>query len=197
MDAGIAICDGFRPEQSTEVTQIYAAAFGPKLGRILGRGMRAQRFLAASLDADFALCAVDMATGAIVGIAGYRTERGGLTDRFGVQLRVHYGWAGAFWRGALLRMLETVETPEKLLIDGIAVAPGSRGRGIGTRLLVALEDRARDLGKSALRLDVIDRNVRARELYARAGYEVSGSHDLGPLRHAFGFRRATQMTKML
>ncbi|SOH93007.1 Acetyltransferase (GNAT) family protein [Monaibacterium marinum] len=188
---------GFPPDQRAQVTAIYMQAFGPKLGRILGTTQRAQDFVAASIDPAFAITAMDSASDQVIGIAGYRTERGGLTNRFGDELRPHYGQFGGLWRGIILDMLETPETSDKFLVDGIAIADSHRGQGIGTSLLHALEQRAVDLGKRAVRLDVIDRNDRARALYARQGYQITGSHDLGVLQYAFGFRHATQMTKML
>ena len=51
----------------------------------------------------------------------------------------------------------------------IAVAVGARGRGIGTQLLVALVDRARESGHRAVSLSVEPENP-ARRLYERAGF---------------------------
>ena len=120
-----------------------------------------------------------------------------MTNRFAQELRPHYGQIGSYWRGKIFDWLDRPERSDKLLVDGIAVAEAYRGHGVGTLLMSALERKAQELGKVSVRLDVIDRNVRARVLYDRLGYEVTGAHDLGVLRHAFGFRRATQMTKML
>lgn len=51
----------------------------------------------------------------------------------------------------------------------IAVVPEARGRGIGTRLMSALAERARQSGFKALSLSVEDGN-RSVDLYERAGY---------------------------
>jgi ribosomal protein S18 acetylase RimI-like enzyme len=52
----------------------------------------------------------------------------------------------------------------------IAVAPRWRRRGVGRRLLTAALARARQSGHAAVSLSVMPDNVRARELYARAGF---------------------------
>lgn len=195
--ASFTLSEGFAAGERARIAEIYADAFEGKLGRILGRGPRMHAFLADSLKSEFALVARDRSTREIIGILGVRTEAGGLTAGFGEAMPRHYGWFGARWRGVVLELLETPERADKLLIDGIAIATDRQGEGIGTALLSAAEARAIALGKSALRLDVIDRNLRARALYARLGFVETGTHDLGLLRHAFGFARATQMTKML
>jgi ribosomal protein S18 acetylase RimI-like enzyme len=57
---------------------------------------------------------------------------------------------------------------------GLGVAPAYRQRGIGTALLVATVDLAREQGIGALSLSVSERNDRARRLYERAGFVVVG-----------------------
>lgn len=51
------------------------------------------------------------------------------------------------------------------------VEPGSRGLGLGRRLLEALETEARRLGYAAVVLETGDRQPEALGLYASAGYE--------------------------
>jgi GNAT superfamily N-acetyltransferase len=58
----------------------------------------------------------------------------------------------------------------------VAVAPGSRGRGVGTALLQALADRARREGLSALSLSVEEGNQAVR-LYERIGFNPVGRDD--------------------
>jgi GNAT superfamily N-acetyltransferase len=58
-------------------------------------------------------------------------------------------------------------------IHDLAVAPGHRGRGIGARLLAAVEHKARELGCCRLTLEVLENNP-ARHLYARVGFAQMG-----------------------
>ncbi|KAB2847490.1 MAG: GNAT family N-acetyltransferase, partial [Hyphomicrobiaceae bacterium] len=67
------------------------------------------------------------------------------------------------------------------------------GRGVGTLLLRAIKRKAGEHDCSNVRLDVIDTNPRAQQLYEREGFRAVAVRNLGPLRHLFGFRRATTM----
>ena len=59
----------------------------------------------------------------------------------------------------------------------IAVSPNSVGRGVGRRLLQAIEDEARRRGASRLHLEVRADNVSAIHLYERMGYRRVGRRD--------------------
>src|SRR5436309_3849050 len=51
------------------------------------------------------------------------------------------------------------------------VVPEARGRGLGRRVLVELEERARELGYAGVVLETGDRQPEALGLYVSAGYE--------------------------
>ena len=55
-------------------------------------------------------------------------------------------------------------------IKRMYVVPGTRGRSIGSRILFALEDEARNLGATRLVLETGGRQPEALALYARAGF---------------------------
>ncbi len=56
----------------------------------------------------------------------------------------------------------------------LAVRPEARGKGIGTALLEAVQDAARDAGAARMFLEVAETNAVARRLYDRAGYRGIG-----------------------
>jgi ribosomal protein S18 acetylase RimI-like enzyme len=56
-------------------------------------------------------------------------------------------------------------------IHDLAVVPEHRGRGVGRRLLEAVEAKAHDLGCCKLTLEVLAGNRPAQTLYRRAGFE--------------------------
>jgi aminoglycoside 6'-N-acetyltransferase len=57
---------------------------------------------------------------------------------------------------------------------GLSVAPKWRGRGVGTALMRAAEEWAREHGASRIILDLAAANTGALHLYERLGYEVHG-----------------------
>ena len=56
-------------------------------------------------------------------------------------------------------------------IHDFVVLPTSRGRGIGRRLLEAVEAKAREIGCCKLTLEVMDKNHQAIRMYQAAGFE--------------------------
>jgi GNAT superfamily N-acetyltransferase len=71
----------------------------------------------------------------------------------------------------------------KRLADGLAeikrmyVVPEARSRGLGRALLAALEDAARDLGYTRVRLDTGALQPGARSLYERSGYRAIADYN--------------------
>lgn len=58
-------------------------------------------------------------------------------------------------------------------IHDIAVHPDFRGQGIGSALLAAVEQHARELGCCKVTLEVRSDNHRAMDAYARAGFQAT------------------------
>lgn len=171
---------------------MYWAAFGPKLSSALSPRDTAIALLAEVLDPNFSIVA-RAEDGGLLGVAGYKSPLGSFVAIDFERLKRHFGFVGALWRGTLLSFLERRPDAGTLLMDGIFVAERARGRGIGTLLLSAMKSKARDHGCSRVRLDVIDTNLRAQQLYEREGFHAVAVRKLGPLRHLFGFRAATTM----
>ena len=86
-------------------------------------------------------------------------------------VRVGLVWTRLFTATAKGYSFVDEATPELCM----AVRALYRGRGIGTRLLTAIEKACRAHGFAALSLSV-DRTNRVRNLYARAGYVVVAAH---------------------
>jgi GNAT superfamily N-acetyltransferase len=83
----------------------------------------------------------------------------------------------------------------KPLGDGVAeikrmyVVPAARGRGLARVLLGALEDAARELGHSMVRLDTGPQQPHARALYESAGYRPIGNYNANPVASFWGEKR--------
>lgn len=67
--------------------------------------------------------------------------------------------------------LSTFAARPLINVHDLAVTPDHRGRGIGRRLLEAVERKARTLGCVKITLEVGDRNTRAESLYRSVGFE--------------------------
>lgn len=188
----IVIEPGFSETERGTIAALYWQAFGQKLGRVLGSAERAYAFFAPILNSDFAISA-RTSDGALLGLAGFKTAQGAMVNGSLGDLCQGYGWFGGAWRALILSVLERKLEPATLLMDGIFVADNARGQGVGTALLRAIKDHARAQGMERVRLDVIDTNPRARQLYVREGFEAAQTEYLGPLRHIFGFSSSTTM----
>ena len=194
MTRSITVSLGLPPSLRDQAAVIYWQAFGGKLGQVMGPDARAHAFLARVMRADHALVARD-ATGALLGLAGFKTPQGSFAGGSWSDMRAIYGLAGLAWRLPLLALLSREVDNDRFLLDGICVAPAARGLGVGSALMAAIEDEARARGYAYVRLDVIDTNWRARALYERLGYMGIKTAPLGPLRHVFGFDAAVTMVK--
>ncbi len=71
-------------------------------------------------------------------------------------------------QGALMLLFERASCR----VLSIAVVPGARRRGLGTRMMDAANDAARARGASLIRLEVSTRNLGAIEFYRGLGYRT-------------------------
>ncbi|NJC69613.1 GNAT family N-acetyltransferase [Planosporangium thailandense] len=82
-----------------------------------------------------------------------------------------------------------VPQPDHLLLENVAVSPGTQGRGIGTRLLALAEDHARRQGVSEVRLYTNEAMTENLAYYARRGYVETHRAEQDGFRRVF-FRKA-------
>lgn len=176
-----------------QAAALYWQAFGSKLGRVMGPEARAHQFLERVIRPDHAVVMLDQ--GQLVGLAGFKSPKGSFAGGDWPDMRAIYGLSGLLWRAPLMTMLSHEVDDDHFLLDGICVAPHARSRGIGSALLTAIEDEARDRGYGAVRLDVVNTNLRAKALYQRQGYSVTKAESIGLLRYVFGFDAAITMIK--
>ena len=178
-----------------DAARLYWQAFGSKLGAVLGPDARALRFLERVIRLDQVIAARD--GDQLLGLAGFKTPQGSFAGGSPADMRAVYGRIGAFWRMALIGLLSRDIDNDRFLLDGICVAVPRRSQGIGAALMAEISAEAVRRGYSAVRLDVVDGNWRARALYERLGYRAVKQQRLGPLRHVFGFSVATTMVRDL
>ncbi|MFF2348479.1 GNAT family N-acetyltransferase [Kitasatospora sp. NPDC058115] len=173
------------------VAALYWEAFGRKLGPALDPPEAGRAFIAGHLHHDRGIVAVR--GGEVVGVAGYRLGGRGLTGGGAGDVLAAYGPVRGLPRLAVLALFERRPGPGELVMDGIAVDAGQRGRGIGGLLLTEVAAVAAEQGCHRIRLDVIDVNPRARALYERHGFTATRTERTPYLRTLLGFGAVTTM----
>ncbi|MGR3514047.1 MAG: GNAT family N-acetyltransferase [Paracoccaceae bacterium] len=188
---------GFDANDRKKVADLFWQAFSGKLNVVLGPEGKAKRFLCKVLDPNYAISAYSREEGALLGVAGFKTDDGAMVGGTFSDPSAHYGFWSAIWRGVLADQLERPIAPGELCMDGIFVTSHARGKGVGTLLLKAVQAEATARSMTSVRLDVIDTNPRARKLYERFGFMPQNTTRTGVLRPVFGFASSTRMTLTL
>ncbi|MEU2851787.1 GNAT family N-acetyltransferase [Streptomyces syringium] len=173
--------------------ELYWDAFGRKLGPALNPPDKAVTFIAAHLNADRAVCA--LLDGQLVGLAGYQLGGRAFTGGSASDVLRAYGHLRGLHRLPLLALFERHPAPGQLVMDGIAVDPGLRGRGVGSLLIEEVAAVAAEQDRREIRLDVIDTNPRARALYERRGFTAVRTERTPYLRGLLGFGAVTTMRR--
>ena len=132
---------------------LFLSALTDKLRPVFGTGRRALRALKHGFDPKMGLAAVNR--GSLVGMLGVRTQSAGFIEVKLSTLKPFYGTVGSIWRLALLDFLQHVPVAGEAYIDGVAVSPAHRGRGIGSQMITALEAWAVERDLSFLSLEVL------------------------------------------
>jgi ribosomal protein S18 acetylase RimI-like enzyme len=80
----------------------------------------------------------------------------------------------------ILKPYEELEIPGSFYICALALLPGFRGRGVGTKMLSIAREQAHERGFDTLSLLVFEQNEAAVRLYERNGFEVAGRAPVVP-----------------
>ncbi len=193
--APIEIRLGLPPEHCGAAAELYYDAFGQKLEPIMISRARGVSVLSVSLNPDFAIAALQGER--LLGIAGFQHGGQRFVDPNLRTFGKEYGWLRGACRLMLLAFLARQQRQGELLMDGIVVHPSARGQGVGTQLLKALFQYAREHNFACMRLDVVDTNPRARRLYERRGFVAVRTSQYPFLRRVMGFAAVTTMIKEL
>jgi len=189
----ITIQHGIPTTHIEQAANLYYTAFYTKLQPIFRNDTNGKTVLQRSINGDYAFAAIHQ--GALVGLAGYKTANGQLLDIQPNVMRDVFGFVGGWTRLLALAILSRELEAETLLMDGIMVDESMRGKGIGSRLLDAIMTYACAQNYQHVRLDVVDTNPRARQLYERKGFIAQKSEHYRWLKPIFGFSGTTTMTR--
>ena len=191
MNDDINIQREFPDELRVSAAKLYDAAFGAKLSISIPDPGSRVAVLAKGFNPTFSFAAIS--GDEMVGIAGFKTLQGSLTDGIFHVLKEEIGLWGAIRAILVLALFERKPVAGQLLMDGIGVLPRMRGSGIGTKLLRHLIGYAKNEGYQSVRLDVINTNHAARRLYERIGFVPVKTQRFAYLKWLLGFEASTQM----
>lgn len=179
-----------------EAVELFDLAFGAKFSVAIRSRPARLELLSRCLELPFGFAAI--CDERLVGLAGINTADGSLTGNLNYrQLISGPGFLRGTWAAMIFGLYERKRQPGELLMDGIAVHPDMRGRGIGTGLLSEISRFASDEGYECIRLDVIDTNPDARRLYERNRFVADKTEHFGYLRWLLGFGASTTMIQTL
>jgi ribosomal protein S18 acetylase RimI-like enzyme len=183
--------------QRQRAGEIYYQAFRRKLQPLVGKPAETLRVLSAGFDLNMAFGA--QVDGKLLGLAGLHS-RAGIFSRARLRDSLeNLGLLRGFFACAVLNLFGAGANcpPEDLRIAALAVAGEARGQGLGSRLLEAVFAKARAEGFEAVRLEVVDTNTGARQLYERHGFRVVETHSYPIRRDWLDFSKDHVMVKKL
>ncbi|WP_053001267.1 GNAT family N-acetyltransferase [Kosmotoga pacifica] len=183
---------GISSEEREKVSIILYEAFSKKLNPVFGSKEKSLKVFSKYLDASHIL--VVRKESEIVGVAGLKYDninwlKLNLFDairEFGLSL----------FRVAVVGLpLVATRLKGDLLLDVLAVSKEARGQGVGTKLLAHTIAFAKKERLKRIRLYVIDKNERAKQLYERMGFYTVKHHKIPrPWSKIFGFDGYFEMT---
>lgn len=193
----IEITHSIHEKHRISAGKIYYEAFRSKLQPLVGKPVETRQTLAAGFNLDMAIGA--LADGELLGLAGLHSADGIFSrvkmsdcwEKLG-PMRGLYAWTVLNLFGAGAKF-----PPGDLRIAAIAVDEKARGKGLGSRLLETVFDKARRQGFKAVRLEVVDTNPRAKKLYENLGFGVVETHTYPITSGWLGFSKDYVMVKTL
>lgn len=173
---------------------LYYEAFESKFSKLFTQE-EALKILPELLNGEQAIYAVQ--DEALVGFAGVQHGRQKLFKSSLHPFTTHLGMMRGLLAAFVLSLFERPYTEGELLMDGICVDKKMRGQGVGSALLAAIYDFAREKGYQSIRLDVVDTNPKARKLYERIGFEAQETQRHPFTKKMLGFSASTRMVKKI
>jgi len=191
------ILRGIPPELVAETAALLVDAFDQKVQHELRPRTpeQARRLAARSLTPDLGWVAL-AEDGIVLGVIGIGMRGRRFSHMSYCMLAEEFGPLGAVWRWMFAFFEQVFVRPRKLQwrIEVLAVAESARGKGVGTDLVRAVIDAAREAGMRSVRLEVVDVNDDALRLYERLGFRSRASVPTGWLTAGGGYRAVCFMT---
>lgn len=174
----VAIRAGIPSRLHGAAARLYWRGFGAALQPLPTGPRQGAALVCAAMRPERALIALD-ARGGLVGLAGLRGAEGGFLEPAGADFRAVFGPAGGALRRALIGLYRGGSPTDDLILDGVAVRPRWRGRGVARALVAAAEAEARRRGHPALLAEVEARNRAALASWLALGFQPACRQHLG------------------
>ncbi len=171
---------------------LYEEAFYEKLSIAVKNKKHRLELFEKCFDLSYGIAAIY--NNQLVGIAGFSIENNSLTSKLKHSDLIKYlGYLKGNWAAIIFRLYERKASKNQILMDGISVDKNYRGQGIGEKLLKELISYAKANHYQSIRLDVIDRNQRAKKLYERVGFVVIREENYPYLKWLLGFSGSEEL----
>ncbi len=157
---------------------LYWDHFGRQILPLPMKRTRGRKLVAEALRPAMMLAALT-ADSKLIGVLGLRDDRGGALDHGPDPFAAAFGQRVGRWlHGATLLYSAGPETCD-MVIDGLAVLPDWRNRGVGRALIAEALTHATLRGHPGLTAEVARRNHGALQFYATLGFERGALHKIG------------------
>lgn len=193
----VIINKGLPGKYKSSSAELLLKALSEKFIPILGSKDKAKRLIESSIEPGNCFSAEE--NGKLLGFLAMQTMEGSFLNPSLKVLIPIYGIFRAIIKAISLSMLQHKTKKNELYIEGIAVNEFARGKGIGTELIEAMTEFAKNKGYKNLTLQVIDTNPRANELYKKLGFSIIKNSKIWPLNKLIGwpFNEVFLMEKLL
>jgi ribosomal protein S18 acetylase RimI-like enzyme len=154
---------------SSGVADYMWSRLAPKYPGLTPLEIGAHRFAREERDFSYKNCVVAEQDGAVIGMLfTFPIEEGQEADEDDEPT------------DPILKPYEELEIPGSFYICALALLPGFRGRGVGTKMLSIAREQAYERGFGTLSLLVFEQNEGAVKLYERNGFKVAGRAPVVP-----------------
>ncbi len=177
--------------------ELYEEAFQQKFTPIVKSREKMVEILVDGIQPELSVVALE--GDRLVGLAGFYHSSNSFTGGINTSNIIkRLGLIRGLWTVVLFGILYERKVSEgELFMDGIVVDPEMRGRGVGTAILDKLSEFAKESGYRTIKLQVIDTNNRARNLYESQGFIEIKTEHYSYLKPFLGFSSSTTMVKEL
>lgn len=188
------------PQHRLEAARLLYEAFTLKVERLElfpYTAEQAVRLIAKSLNPRCGLYALQ--AGKVVGVAGLEYDKERFVDISKTTFTEEFGLIGGTGRYLWMRLLKLLDksSSQVFRVEPLAVSSSMRGQGIGSALLNAAFERARQLGYLEVIIGVVNTNLGAKALYKRHGFKLFKTTHYGFLTKQAGFTSAHMLRKNL